>query len=60
MLLQIALMDLELCWVAKYLAILILTLASLLIAYDKWVRPTGIGQMMNGKRLKPVFFRGSA
>ena len=43
-------MELALHWLIKFPLILVLTCIPLIISYDRLVRPTKIGEIMNGKR----------
>jgi ABC-type multidrug transport system ATPase subunit/peptidoglycan/LPS O-acetylase OafA/YrhL len=47
--LQVAVMDLPLSWTVKFPAILALTLAVLLVTYHFLVRPTFLGELLNGR-----------
>ncbi|HEX7705454.1 MAG TPA: acyltransferase family protein [Thermoanaerobaculia bacterium] len=48
--LQVLLMDVPLHWTAKFPAILAITLAVLFASYHYLVRPTVIGEILNGRR----------
>lgn len=48
--LQVAVMNLPLSWAVKFPAILALTLAVLLVSYHFLVRPTFLGELLNGRR----------
>ena len=47
---QVLLMDVEIHWAIKFPLILILTCVPLVVSYDLFVRPTRIGEAMNGRR----------
>jgi peptidoglycan/LPS O-acetylase OafA/YrhL len=49
-LLQGALMNVPWHWSVKFPLVLAITMAVLLLTYDRWVRPTFIGEWLNGRR----------
>ncbi len=55
--LQVALAEVALPWPLKLSAITVVSIAVLLIAYDLLVRPTIIGQVLNGRRRPRALFR---
>ncbi len=48
--LQVALMEVSLHWSVKFPAILAVTMALLLLSYHYLVRPTALGELLNGRR----------
>jgi len=54
--LQVAFAEVPWPWWAKLACISVLTLAVLLVSYDLVVRPTWIGQILNGRRRERVLF----
>lgn len=48
--LQVAVMDLPLSWTVKFPAVLALTLGVLLVSYHFLVRPTFLGELLNGRK----------
>ncbi|MBC7983191.1 MAG: hypothetical protein H7Y02_04975, partial [Candidatus Obscuribacterales bacterium] len=48
--LQALMMQWPLHWSIKYALILSITFALLLLSYHYWVRPTYIGEVLNGRR----------
>jgi len=56
--LQIVVAELPVAWSLKLAGISVVTVALSLVVYDRCVRPTLIGQVLNGRRKAPVLILG--